>query len=395
MTDAILTTHDVAARARRRHVAGVGLASLLALAAVTGLAFRGARGDAPEIPRPDVPSAEGKAIVFSQAFRERAGLRTAIARRAELVPQIEVVGTVTFDPAHVAAAGTRIRGLVRRLHHLEGDRVAAGEVLAELESAELGEAQAQVSMLEAQTKASESNAARERDLAERRLSTARESEVADAHLGEHRAMLAAARQKAAALGGAAQGALGVYQLRAPIAGTVVERLVSAGQSVEGNLVAYRVADLDHLWIELAVFESGLDAIRRGDTVQIRPLADPTRAIAGVVAHVGDAIDATSRSAPVRVEIDNRERRVRPGQAVSASVRASGPTRTALLVPAPSVTHVDGKPTVFVAEGDHRVVPTRVALGALGAAGQEITDGLAEGAVVISEGVFALKSELYR
>ena len=68
MTDAILTTHDVAARARRRHVAGVGLASLLAIAAVTGLAFRGARGDAPEIPRPDVPSAEGKAIVFSPAF---------------------------------------------------------------------------------------------------------------------------------------------------------------------------------------------------------------------------------------------------------------------------------------------------------------------------------------
>jgi cobalt-zinc-cadmium efflux system membrane fusion protein len=387
----------VVARERRRHATFV-IAGLLAAAAVTGLAFRGAHGEAGKTtptPTPDVPSAEGKAIVFSKGFRDRAGVRTAPVRRIELVPQIEVVGTVTFDPGHVAAAGTRIRGMVRRVHHLEGDRVAAGDVLAEIESAELGEAQAQVAMLDAQTKAAEMNAKRERDLAERRLSTAREAEVAEAHLGEHRAMLAAAHQKVAALGGAAPGGPGVYLLRAPIAGTVVERHVSAGQSVEGALVAFRVADLDHLWIELAVFEGGLDAIRRGDTVQIRPMADPGRVIAGTVAHVGDAIDPTTRTAPVRVEIDNRERRIRPGQAVTASVRASGPTRTALVVPASAVTHVDGRPTVFLAEGEGRVIPTPVELGATGGADQEITAGLAEGALVVSEGVFALKSELYR
>jgi cobalt-zinc-cadmium efflux system membrane fusion protein len=391
-----ISARSLASRSRARRAIGVVAASLVAAGAVFGLAFRGAKGHSEEpVALPDVPRAEGSTIVFSKSFRERAGIKTVVAKRAELVPELRVVGTVTFDPEHVAAVGTRIRGLVRKLSKIEGDVVKEGEVLAEIESAELGEAQASVAMIEAQRKAAELNASRERDLFERRLSTAREAEVAEAHLAEQRALLTAARQKVSALGGATGGALGVYVLRAPLAGTVVERLVSAGQSVENNLVAYRVADLDHLWIELAVFEQSVDAIRKGDTVEIRPQHEGDRVILGTVAHVGDALDPSTRSAPVRVKIDNKERKLRPGQAVTATIRASGPTRTALVLPTAAVTWVDGKPTVFVLAGDDRVVPTRVSLGATNGVEQELTGGLAEGAVVVSEGVFALKSELYR
>ncbi|APR74868.1 Cobalt/zinc/cadmium efflux RND transporter [Minicystis rosea] len=390
------TVPPAASLRSRRRLIGLILGGVAALGAVTGLAFRGAHGESGAAAiGPDVPRAEGTAIVYSPAFRDRAGIKTTIAHKGELVPELKVVGTVAFDPEHVAAVGTRIRGLVRKLVKIEGDAVKAGDTLAEIESAELGEAQASVAMIEAQRKAAELNAARERDLSQRKLSTAREAEVAEASLSEHQAMLGAARQKVAALGGGPSGALGLYVLKAPLSGTVVERLVSAGQSVEGNLVAYRVADLDHLWIELAVFERSVDAIRRGDAVEIRPLADPDRVIAGTVAHVGDALDATTRSAPVRVKIDNTARKLRPGQAVTASIRASGPTRNALSIPTNAVTWVDGKPTVFVVAGDNRVIPTRVTLGAATGAEQEIREGIAEGTVVVSDGVFALKSELYR
>jgi cobalt-zinc-cadmium efflux system membrane fusion protein len=370
--------------------AGAGVVGL-------GLVARSAGGAAPEPAAIalDVPRAEGAAIVFSTGFRERAGVKTVALRRAPLTPVIKVNGTVTFDPQHVAAVGTRIRGLVRKLGRIEGDAVVEGELLAEIESAELGEAQASVTMIHAQKKAAELNATREIELAGRRLSTAREAEVAQASLDEHKAMLGAARQKVTALGGATAGPFGVYLLRAPLTGTVVERHIAAGQSVEGNLVAYRVADLDHLWIELAVFESSLGAIRNGDAVEVRPLAAPEASISGKVAYVGDEIDPTSRSAAVRIKVDNTPRLLRPGQAVTARLHASGPARTALLAPSSAVTFVDGKPTVFVATGEDRVVPTAVEIGATNGDEQEIAGGLAEGAVVVSEGVFALKSELYR
>jgi cobalt-zinc-cadmium efflux system membrane fusion protein len=333
--------------------------------------------------------------VFSPKFRDRAGIETVTAKRQSLTPVVRVTGDVTYDPEHVAAVGTRIEGLVRKLSHIEGDAVERGDVLAEIESAELGEAQASVAMIDAQRRAAEANAKREQDLAARKLSTLRESEVAEAALAEHQAMLGAASQKVAALGGAAGGPFGVHLLRAPLAGTVVERNVSAGQSVEGNLIAYRVANLDHLWVELSVFEKNLGAIHKGDAVVIEPISDPGQRIDGVVAHVGDAIHEATRSAPVRVKIDNSARKLRPGQAVRASIRVSAAVSDALVVPVSALAFVDGKPVVFVETDPDRVVVAPVELGASDGVLQQVTSGLADGATVVHEGVFALKSELFR
>ncbi len=381
---------------RGKLIGGV-IAAVVAAAAIGTFVWKSAHQ--PENPtttiEPDVPRAEGSAIVFSKSFRERAGIKTMAVKRAPLTPVVKVVGAVTYDPEHVAAVGTRIRGLVRKLQHLEGDTVKEGEVLAEIESAQLGEAQASVAMISAQKKAAELNAKRERDLASRKLSTEREAEVAEAALAEYKAMLGAAQQKVTALGGGNHGPFGVYLLRAPIAGTVVERHIAAGQSVEDNLIAFRVANLDHLWIELDVFERNLGAIRKDDEVEVIALADPGQSIKGRVAYVGQTIDVETRSAAVRVEVDNAEHKLRPGQSVTARIHTSGPSRPALIIPGTAVTFVDGKPTVFVALAEDRVVPTEVKLGATDGAEQEILLGLEDGAEVVVEGVFALKSELFR
>jgi membrane fusion protein, heavy metal efflux system len=375
-------------------VALVGAAAAVAVGAF--VAARHEHGPPPAAAiTSDVPRAEGKAIIFSQNFRERAGLITAPARRATLAPTVRVVGTVDFDPEHVAAVGTRIRGLVRRLAKLEGDRVKKGELLAEIESAELGEAQASVAMVGAQKKAAELNATRERDLSARKLSTAREAEVAEASLDEYRAMLAAAQQKVTALGGGTAGPFGVYMLRAPLDGTVVDRHILSGQSVEGNLVAYRIANLDHVWIELDVFERSLGHIRKGDAVEVRPTASPDTPIMGRVAYVGDAIDLSTRSARVRVKVDNAEHALRPGQSVTAIIRYEGREEAALLVPRQAIAFVDGKPTVFVLVAPDRAVVTEVTLGPADEEAQAVTSGIEEGAAVVTSGVFALKSELFR
>lgn len=378
---------------RHRVAAGLGLAVLLA-APVVGVMI-GDEESAPAATAPIVPHMEEGAIVVPAAFRERAKIVTAPVTKTPLTPVVRVVGAVTFDPSHEAAVGTRLRGFVRKLHKLEGDPVQAGDVLAEIESADLGEAQAKVAELRAQGMAAQRNAARERDLSQKRLTTAREVEVAEAELGAQKALLGAAQQRVKALGGSASGPFGVFLLRAPIAGTVVERRVSAGQSVEEHLVAFRVVDLDHLWVELSVFEQRLRDVAKGDRVSIRALSGPDEEIEGKVAYVGDKIDLDTRSAAVRVEIDNRARKLRPGQSVTASIRSSAPAAEVLTVPAEAVTFVDGRPTVFVAVSPERVAPRPVELGPADATRQAITKGLTEGELVVTQGVFALKSELFR
>ncbi len=111
--------------------------------------------------------------------------------------------------------------------------------------------------------------------------------------------------------------------------------------------------------------------------------------------MGDEIDLTTRSASVRVKVDNRERKLRPGQSVTATIRSSGPAESTLVVPRTAVAFVDGKPTVFVLLAEDRAVPTEVTLGAFDEQEQGILSGLKEGDTVVTDGVFALKSELFR
>jgi cobalt-zinc-cadmium efflux system membrane fusion protein len=349
----------------------------------------------------NVPHVEGAAIVLPAEHVQRLGLETAVVREAPLTPIIKVVGTATFDPEFVAAVGTRLRGLVRSVSRFEGDRVKKGELLADIDSPELGSAQASVLMFRAQLKAAELNFAREKELESRGLTTAREVEESAATLEEFRAKLLAAEQQVSALGGAVvrdhqTSTIGVHQLRSPMAGTVVERFVAAGQSVEGHLTAFRIADLDHLWVELAVFERNLASTRRGDKVELRPLSDPNTTIVGQVAHVGDQIDPATRTAAVRVEVDNHERKLRPGQAVSAKIHSGlAAAGRVAQVPHGAITFVDGKPTVFVAEGPTRFVATPVELGDSDGEDRQIIAGLTVGQNVVVNGVFQLKSELFR
>lgn len=350
---------------------------------------------APEVAVRDVPRREGNAIVFSKAFAARAEVKTERVRRAPLVPTIRVVGTANFDPGRVAAVGTRLRGVVRRTTKYEGDEVKAGDVLAEVDSAELGEAQAGLLTNRAQAEAAQVNATREKSLLDRQLTTAREAEVADLTLRSQAAMLSASEQRVRALGGDRGGPFGIHVLKAPIAGTVVFRHVEPGQAVEANVTAYKIADLSRLWIELAVTETSLTAVRHGDRVSVAPVSDPSKAIVGKVAHVGEVIDLSTRTADVRVEVDNSGHVLRVGQSVFATIDASGPAHEALMVRRDAVVFVDGRPTVFRAEAETRVVPVPVKLGSSNETDIEVLEGVSEADTVVTSGAFYLKSELFR
>jgi cobalt-zinc-cadmium efflux system membrane fusion protein len=354
------------------------------------------------LPAADVPRTQGRKIVFSDKFRDRLGVKLVEAKQAPLTPVVTAVGVVDFDPEHVAAVGTRLRGLVRKVKRFEGDVVKKGDLLAEIDSPELGEAQAEVTSLKAQHAAATRNTDRERELSEKNLSTEREYEVAEAQLTEYGALLNAAQQKVAALGGAVlddngHGGLGVHQLRAPLAGTVVERNVFPGQSVEGHLVAFKVANLDRVWVELAVFDRSLPGISLADRVEITPLHRATDPIIGRVARIGAQIDPHTRSASVRIEIDNSERKLRPGQSVNAKIHTSATTteHVSVVVPSKALSYIDGKPVLFVAEGPNAVTVNDVELGESNGPDQQIQRGVRVGQKVVTDGVFALKSELFR
>lgn len=381
----------------RRKIVAVVVAALVVVAAVAVALKRGRlsaeAGAAP--PERDVPHLDGKWIRYTRGFAQRSKIEFADVQSAGLSPVVSVTGTVTFDPQKVAAVGARIPGRVRKVLKFEGDHVDEGTVLAELESADLGQAQAKVLEARAHAEAATANEKREQQLAEARVSSQRDFEVARATAAAAKSDLYAAEQRVRAFGADASGEIGILPLRSPIAGKVVEAKLSRGQTVEPSFTAYRVADLGRVWIELAVFERELGRIAHGDPVEISPQTNAAVVLEGTVAHVGDVIELETRSAPVRVVVDNPREALRPGQSVLAKIRTKTTVAGALTIPRGAMTTVDGKPTVFVEHDETSVEPRAITIGGRDANRVEVLSGLSPGEKIAVSGVFALKSEVFR
>jgi cobalt-zinc-cadmium efflux system membrane fusion protein len=346
-------------------------------------------------PPRDVPVLDGNLIRFSATFAQRAGLDTVTVSPKQLSPLVKVTGTVNYDTRKFAAVGARIAGRVRRVFKVVGDPVRAHEILAELESAELGRAESLVSAARAKEMAAEADLKRERRLADARITAERDAELAKATYEAARSERLAAERSVEALGGDLVGEIGILQLRSPFAGKVVASKISRGQSVEPTDTAYEIADLSSLWVELRLFEADLAAVRMGDSVEISSATDPHLTVKGTVGHVGDVVDIQTRTAPVRVVVQNREGRLRPGQSVHARIQTSSRTGALPALPRQAVTRIDGTPTVFVQIDAGTVEPRRIKLGAEDATEVAVIDGLKAGERVVVGGMFALKSEIFR
>jgi cobalt-zinc-cadmium efflux system membrane fusion protein len=379
---------------RRRFAVGV-----IAAISLGGLLFTLAR-DRPRAtasvnPVADVPIQDGDLIRFSKVFAQRARITTEAATLQTMSPLVRASGTVAFDPRAFAAVGARITGRIRHVHKLVGDRVKKDDVLAEVESAELGRAQAQVVAARARESAAEAQVKREQRLAEARISSARDAEAAVAAFESARAERVAAEQTVKALGGDRQSELGVLALRSPIAGRIVTAKIARGQTVQPSDTLYDIADLATVWVELEVFERDVGTLRVGDRVRITAQSARGAPLDGRVANVGDVIDRDARTAAVRVIVDNQGGALRPGQSVTARIETTAPAAKLVSVPLQAVTRVDGKATVFLSVDDSTIRLREVTTGPEDATRVAILEGLRAGDKVVVGGVFAVKSELFR
>jgi len=344
----------------------------------------------------DVPTLDGDVIRYSRAFAERNSLTVEAAEIREIQPLLDVTGTLELNELRIAAVGSRISGRVRQVHVVEGTRVEIGDPLATLDSAELGEAQAEIMAIRARARAADIDDARKRTLMSQGIASKRAAEMASSELSIAEAELMAARQRVKALGGAIDGKnLGLMSLTSPIAGEVINVHVFRGQAVEPSHTAFTIGDYDQLWVRLAVFERDVTKISVEDKVEIRPISAPDKVITGEVAYVSRMLDPVTRSAEVRVVVPNEDGALRVGQGVTAGIQPSMARRSALAIPRRAVILVDGKTTVFVVQGDDAVVPRAVVTGERSPEYFEIRSGLAQGERVVVDGVFALKSAIFR
>jgi membrane fusion protein, heavy metal efflux system len=312
---------------------------------------------------------------------------------------INTNGTVAFNGDRSTQVIAPISGPVSRILVAPGARVERGQPLATVSSPDFAEAVAsyrkadgawrnaeRIATLDEQLFANDALARSDLDQARTDLAAAtadRESARSQLRsLGLGETAIAAIRDGKPIP--ATQAAV-----RAPIGGTLVEKLITPGQLLQaGTTPCFTIADLSTVWVMANVFESDVGAVQRGEAAFITTDAAPDTLL-GRVDYVADLVDPATKATAVRVVVPNRNRLLRRDMLVRVAIRAARP-RTGITVPVAAVMRDDENlPFVYVAVTGGTFDRRRVDLGGRVGDRYEVASGLKAGESVVTDGALFL------
>ncbi|MEJ5125518.1 efflux RND transporter periplasmic adaptor subunit [Comamonas sp. MYb21] len=329
-------------------------------------------------------------VKLSAAQAKAAGVVVEQAGPASIQKQVLLPGEIRFDEDRTAHVVPRVAGVVASVHAQLGEQVAKGQLLAVIQSPAVSDQRSELQTAQRRLAFAKSSYAREKQLWQERISAEQDYQAARQALQEAEIAVANAAQKLSAIGAGAAGA-SRYELRAPLAGMVVEKHLTVGESVTDSTASFTVSDLRSVWAEISVAAPQLPDVRMGAPVVVRATAFDSEA-EGRIAYVGALIGAQTRTAPARVALANPQGVWRPGLFVDVAVLA-GESPVPIAVDAKAIQRPDGKESVvFVpAEGGYRAQV--VELGATDGKTTEVKSGLQAGQRYVKQGSFLLRAEL--
>jgi cobalt-zinc-cadmium efflux system membrane fusion protein len=346
------------------------------------------------------PQADALQVQISPEMAGRFQVASVQVRELESVR--EVAGRIEANDRWVTRIGASVTGRVTEVSVEVGDRVQAGQTLARVASPELS--QAQMAFLRASSAAALADRAVERarqlfqaDVIGSAELQRRESEQAVARAEER-----AAQDQLRLLGIPAQaltplreqGALLPHAMVvSSLAGVVIERKVSNGQVAQPGDHLFTVADLGRVWVVGDLPEQTARTVQVGQRVDIEVPALGGRQLSGRIVHVGDTVSPETRTVPIRTEVDNHGRELKPQ--MLATMRIRGQAAPTLVVPLDAVVREGDKDHVFVKKDAQTFRLTPVELGAAVGAWRPLLRGLQEGQEIVVQGAFHMNNERKR
>jgi cobalt-zinc-cadmium efflux system membrane fusion protein len=345
-------------------------------------------------------SSNGRTGAFALTEEQRARIHLVTVQQTPFRPTLEATGTVAFNGDHSTPVLSPISGPALQILVNPGAVVAKGQALATVSSPDFASAVAGYRKSESAYR----NAKRIADLDEQLFKNdalaRRDLEQAQTDVAAAAADRDAAIQQIRALG-VEEAQIDAIRdnkpteplqatIRAPIAGTVVEKLISPGQLLQaGATQCFTIADLSSMWVLANVFPSDVKDVAVGETVDVVTDA-ATNPLIGRVDYVAALVDPTSKAIGVRVLVPNLNYVLRKDMFVHVGIHATH-EHSGLLVPTTSVLRdEENLPFVYVAVPNGTFDRRRITLGSRVGQQYEITAGIAAGDKVVSEGALFLQ-----
>lgn len=310
---------------------------------------------------------DGSSVVVSPGKMQRTGVRSEPAGEHVMVRTVRVPATITVDERRLTVVATRSEAFVDKVAEVTtGDRIAKGQPLLWLYSADIATASAQY-LTDLTVKGT--------------LSTG-------------------ARQRLQNLGVPADVIAGIEASRtvpvsiawsSPRDGVIVERNVTEGMKASPGDMLFKIADLSSIWVVADVAEYDLASVKPGDEVALTVRSLPDRAFKGQIGLIYPGVSQDTRTTKVRIEISNPDGSLLPGMYADVDI-ATGSSEPVLAVPDSAVIDTGLQQVVIIDRGKGRFEPKIVRIGRRGDGYAEILEGISKGDQVVVAANFLIDAE---
>jgi cobalt-zinc-cadmium efflux system membrane fusion protein len=345
---------------------------------------------------PQTTSVTADNVKLTAAQREHIHIYTVAASKFHKT--VEATGAVDFDNDQATSVLAPFSGPVSRLLVSLGEHVKEGQPLAVVDSPDFAAAVSAYRKAISTAQTARRLADLDKDLSEHNGVSKREADQAESDAENAEADREAALQALLSLHVPAQIIKDIQEgrpisrldgiIRAPIAGTVVEKLITPGQLLQaGTTPCFTVADLSRVWVMAQVFGADLTSISIGDQAEVQTGIGSGK-FSGTVDNIAALVDPDTRSVVARVVVKNPGDFLKKQMYVRVLIQPRQETG-GLLVPVSAVLRDDvNLPFVYVAQADGAFARQHVTLGYRSDEQYEITEGLkASDQIVVDGGIF--------
>jgi cobalt-zinc-cadmium efflux system membrane fusion protein len=385
---------------------GALVASLLIIAACSGRsrdekpAEKAAAAAPPQTSGTAGAAASTAPAYFSVPEEQLSHLEIAPVKRTAFAMNLKGTGTVDWDNDHTTQAITQVSGPITRILVDFGTQVTAGQPLLYVASPDITGAFSTYRKAVNRLALAKQNLERSRDLLEHKAIAQRDFEQVQADYNDAQTDVQTALQALKILGVPEKEVTDAEQqsatvrpelpMRAPLSGTIVQKLVNPGQLIQaGTTTAFVISNVSTVWVQAHVYEKDLREVRTGDAAEVRSASFPD-VFKGQVTYIGNMLDPATRTTPVRIVTTNPHGFLKKDQFVDVVIHDKG-TRDVLVVPTSAVLYdTENLPFVYIQVEPGKFGQRQITIGAQQNGMTEVTQGLAEGDHVVTEGSLFLQ-----
>lgn len=362
--------------------------AVMAMAAVALLA-----GCSPKTDSDQKASTTASGVTLTAAQRQN--IRITTVARSKFYRTIETAGAVDFDNDQATSVLAPFSGPVAKLLVSPGDKVRKGAPLAIVDSPDFAEAVTTYRKAISTALTLRKLADMDKDLLLHNGVSQREATQAETDAVGAEADRDAALQALVSLNVEPETIRDIREgrtvahiggiIRAPIAGTVAEKLITPGELLQaGTTPCFTVADLSRVWVQAQIFDADIASVGVGDTAEVDSGVTSNK-LPGRVENISALVNPDTRSVVARVVVENPDNLLKKQMYVHVRIR-SREASSGLLVPVSAILRDDENlPFVYVAQADGSFARQHVTLGSRTGDSYEIPDGLKGGERVVVDG----------